>query len=372
MARGDGAGALDATGAKMLVFGGDKAVAVCGDIPAHTNASDTWILDVGGCAWRAVAAGAGPGARARHAAVLDHDKNRALIFGGRTRAGTSGPYTLMNDVWSFDFATEAWSKVAATGALPSARSNAAAVLDHGKLIVFGGSTSTDGLQFIPQNDTFSLDLATNVWSAVASTSTKPPARLFHAMAVDEASRVAYLFSGGGANAFMGPFFTDVWALDLAAQTWSQVTTTGDAPRGRINHGMVYDASRKRLVTFAGHDDGPLGNGNDLFALDLTASPAAWTNLSKGDVPNKAPNGQCGFPPDFTTIDKAAPERRSAFVFAPRVDGSGFMVFGGKSDCGVLSDAWYWSASSLRWTTLKATPVGLSCLRTSTTCSGLCG
>jgi hypothetical protein len=78
-----------------------------------------------------------------------------------------------------------------------------------------------------------------------------------------------------------------------------------------------------------------------------------------------------FPADFTVIDKAAPERRSAFAYGPRVDGRGFAVFAGAGDCGNLADSWWWSAGSQAWTTVQASPVGLSCLRFQTSCTGLC-
>ena len=372
-ARGDVGGALDPSGQKLVVFGGDTAVAACNDIPAHTHANDTWILDVGCGSWKQVTPPDGPGARARHAMVTDADRNRAIVFGGRTRSGTSGPYTALNDAWAFDFAAETWTKLQASGVAPQGRSNATAVVDpKGKqLVVFGGSTDTSGTAFTPTADTFVLDLEGGAWRAIAA-SPAPPARLFHAMAVDTDSRVAYVFSGGDENAFTGPFFKDVWALDLKGESWSKVATTGSAPAGRINASLVFDQSAKRLVVFGGHDDGAVGNQNEVYSLDVSATPAAWSRLGGGDKLNKPPSATCMFAPDFTTIDTAAPERRSAFALGARVDGRGFVVFGGKSDCGLLSDAWWWSGSTEAWTPMKMSPVGLSCLRTSTTCTGLCG
>jgi hypothetical protein len=135
---------------------------------------------------------------------------------------------------------------------------------------------------------------------------------------------------------------------------------------------VFDEVSKQLVAFAGHDDGTIGNENDLFVLDVTRSPAPWTKLPPGDTPGSPSTGVCSFPPDFTKIDKQAPERRSAFAYAPRVDGHGFVVFGGGGDCGLLADSWWWSNGSRQWTSVQPSPVGLSCLRVQTSCKGLCG
>jgi hypothetical protein len=98
----------------------------------------------------------------------------------------------------------------------------------------------------------------------------------------------------------------------------------------------------------------------------------WKKLPHGDVYKTPPKGTCDFPPDFTTIDTEAPERRASFVIGTRVDGRAFVVYGGRSDCGLLADAWWWSGGNEAWTNVVKSPVGLSCLRYSTTCGGLCG
>jgi len=376
-ARGDVAGALDPGGTKMVIFGGDAAVVPCGSTTgAHEHEGDTAVIDLACGSWHVAAAGASaPEARARHAMAADPDRGRALLFGGRTRSGSSGAYTLFDDVWAFDFAGEAWSKVPTSGGKPPPRSNTAMVVSRhaAELVAFGGNSDTTGFAFEPLGDTWALDLTSGAWRAIATGGTRPPARLFHAMAIDDDAGVVYLFSGGDANAFTGPFLKDLWALDLGSETWRRLTPGGDAPRGRINHGMTFDAVSHRLLVFGGHDDGPVGNQNDVYALDVTVDPPSWSKLPGGDAFNKAGTSQCTFPPDFTIIDPRSPERRAAFAMGARPDGRGFAVFGGKSDCGLLDDVWWFSdGASPGWTSVRATPVGLSCLREQTSCSGLCG
>jgi N-acetylneuraminic acid mutarotase len=340
---------------------------------------ETFVLDVGCGVWTQMKNGTAPPARARHAMATDFDNDRAYLFGGRTRAGTSGPYTLFNDVWSFDFKQNVWAQVTTSGTGPTARSNTAIAIDaKGKqLVVFGGNTSTDGLTFTPQSDTFVMDLASGAWKQIAQAGA-PPARLFHAMAIDQDARVAYVFSGGDANAFTGPFLSDVWALDLANETWSKVDTTGDGPDGRIKHSLAFDSVAKRLVTFGGHDDGTAqmgdpGNENRAYALDVTKKPAVWSKLDGGETVSNAQASQCNFPADFTKIDTAVPERRSAFAFGASKDGRALVIHGGDSDCGVLTDAWYFGGGQTGgWAVSKDNPVGQSCLRTQTTCKNLCG
>ncbi len=302
--RGDTAAALSPLADKLVLFGGDTGNTPCGGAPSHAHVGDTWVMDVVCGVWRQVQTDS-PDARSRHSMITDAKNNRALLFGGRTRPGSSGSYTLFNDVWTFDFTAETWQKLATSGAAPSARSNSAITLDTtgNQLIVFGGNTSVSGLSFSPMDDTYVLDLATLAWRALAP-ATKPPARLFHAMAMDDSARTAYVYGGGDANAFAGPFLTDLWALDVAAETWKAVTTSGKAPNGRIKHGLTFDTTQKQLLMFGGHDDGEIGNENDVYALDVSSH--AWSRLPGGDTINKPSSATCVFAPDFTNIDKNDP------------------------------------------------------------------
>jgi len=368
--RGDSAAALDASGKLALLFGGDTGNAPCAGSPSHVHVGDTWVFDRSCSVWIPIEGGANPSTRSRHVLVSDVAHNRAILFGGRRREAASGPYTALNDTWAFDFKAQAWTQLMTTGTPPSARSNAAAAIDTtgNRLVLFGGNASTDGLSFTPLDDTWSLDLDSLAWSAV-KTAKKPPARLFHSLAIDSASQTAYVASGGDANAFTGPFLTDIWALDLRASAWTELMPTKALANGRINFGMSFDSVNKRLLAFGGHDDGAVGNTNEIWAFDIAT--VAWSRLPFGDKLQTPSKQTCVFAADFTKIDKASPERRSAFAFAPTADGAGFAVFFGKGDCGLIGDALGFDGALPGWTMLSASPVGLSCLRAQPNCTSLC-
>src|SRR5262249_33502964 len=158
---------LRGDGKEMVIFGGDTAIVVCGDTPKHEHAGDTWILDTGCGRWKEITAMPAPGARARHAMALDDKRDRAILFGGRTRpSGSMAASPRFNDVCAFDFKPETWSEIKPSGTAPSARSNMTVVIDGDDLIVFGGSPSPSGLSFTPKNDTFALDLVKNEWREI--------------------------------------------------------------------------------------------------------------------------------------------------------------------------------------------------------------
>jgi hypothetical protein len=376
--RADTAGTLSADGRTFLIFGGDTALPVCGQTPKRAHVGDTWLLDTACGGWTEVSAMGGPSARARHAMALDAARSRAILFGGRTRAGSSGPYTLFNDVWAFDFAKKTWAEIPTTGTGPTERANAAVAIAGSRLLVFGGSTDTSGLTFAPTNDTYALDLETNAWSKLATVGGPPPARLFHSLAVDPTGTYAYVYSGGDKNAFTGPFLTDLWTLEIGKAAWSKHTPTkGDTDgAGRIKFGLSARAGEGDkapvLFAFGGHDDGALGNRNDVITVDTSAAQPAWSSVRVGDVLAKMPAGACNFPVDFTTEDPASPERRSAFAFGALPSGASFVVFGGDSDCGRMSDAWWFDSVAGAWTAIRTTLPGITCLRTgSTMCQSLC-
>ena len=101
-----------------------------------------------------------------------------------------------------------------------------------ELIVFGGNTSTSGLSFTPMNDTFALDLTTGAWRSLAAAGA-PPARLFHSAAYDADAHRIYVATGGDENAFLGPFFADVWALDLATDSRLRAALKPETSRATV-------------------------------------------------------------------------------------------------------------------------------------------
>ncbi len=366
--RGDGVGVVDPTSGRLYIFGGDTGPVVrC--IPAPAFNAETWRYDPACDRWDAITGDAHPSPRSRMAWALDTRRRRMVVFGGRFRQGSTGSYTLYNDVWAFDLATETWEAITPEGELPAARSNATAVYDpdRDRLVLFGGNTSVSGLTFTPRNDTWALDLAQRTWSRVTTTGTAPTARLFHSAALVGRSMVVY--GGGGANAFMGPFYRDASRLDLDTNAWSRVALTGDTDilAGRISASLVATGDAALLV--GGHDDGALGNRNDLLRF---GADGAVSVVRAGDALGTPGSGFCDFPPDFATTDESSPERRSAFVLGVDPARNRAIVYGGKTDCGLAGDVWSLDLAAGAWRALRSTNDGLSCQRSGReNCRSLC-
>lgn len=356
--RGEVGGAWDPTGKRLVFFGGDEGTPV--ECQSQTSFSaETWAWETDCGTFADLTKDAGPSARGRHAYV--GDEGHLYVHGGRYRDGTSGNYTLLDDLWAFDYATDTWELLAEEG--PGKRTNHTLVVDGDRLILFGGNESRDGASFAPLGDTWAFDLTTRTWEELETTG-DPTARLFHAAATD--GDTMWVYGGGDEGAFTGPFFGDVVALDLTTLAWTEVNGGRGGPDGRIWANLDYRDGK--LVMFGGHDDTALGNTNQLWTYDIAGDD--WTELVHGDVLSNSAVGFCDFPADFVEPDLSAPERRDANVAALSPEGE-LWIFGGKTDCGIVNDVWSWSLDGGAWTEHSSATAGEICQRAYAECTELC-
>jgi hypothetical protein len=368
--RAESFGAFDEMRDRLVFFGGDSGMPKqC--MPSPHPIGETWIYDPTCRSFTEAMTTSDPGARARGAAVYDASDDRLVLFGGRYRQAASGPYTVYGDVWSLDLAAMQWTELDG-GTGPAGRSSTAAAFDttKGEMIVYGGNSSTSGLTFTPLGDTWAFDVKAGAWRQIA-TSGDPAKRLFHAAAIDPEGRRFFVYGGGGADAFTGPFYADLWSLDLESGAWTELSDGAGGPRGRIQASLAYDAAKGRLLVFGGHDDGTIGNSNDTWAFDLASN--AWVNITPAEAITDPPTGFCDFPADFTAPNLDAPDRRSSQVSGFDATRGALYVFGGATDCGLIDDVWRFDAAADVWANQVPATIGEACTRGSdpSSCQSLC-
>ena len=140
----------------------------------------------------------------------------------------------------------AWRQLAVTG--PAAREDHTWTLhgDGAVAYLFGGR---DGATVI--GDLWAYDLAADTWAPIEADGA-PPARFGHeAVWVDDVGLVVFAGQAGAT------FFDDLWAFDPEAATWRQLPSGGDVPVARygtcaaigpdgrlwISHGFTSDGTR---------------------------------------------------------------------------------------------------------------------------------
>ncbi len=199
--------------------------------------------------------GAAPAARFGHSGLYDSSSNRMIIFGGATSSTSC-----LNDLWILDNANSAhgtpdWISMTASGTLPPARMNQAAVYDPAQntAIIFGGTNCASGYL----SDVWVLSNAngeggTPAWSQLSPSGTPPAARENSSAIYDSVNNVLTIYAGdiGGSG------FADVWTLSNAngqggTSLWQQLAPSGTAPNGRTGQSTVYDTTNNRMIMYGG-------------------------------------------------------------------------------------------------------------------------
>jgi len=291
----------------------DRVVVFGGDAPGVLN--DVWALSLGGTpAWTGLApSGTLPSARYLHGAIYDPVRDRMVVFGG---LGYS--FSILGDVWTLSLtSTPAWTQLTPTGTPPSARYAHSMIYDpiRDRIVVFGGLGIIGGGYL---NDVWALSLAgTPTWTEVTPTGTLPIARYGHQAFYDPVRDRMVVFGGLYYDGIGNRHLNDVWALTLAgAPSWTEVTPNGTPPSPRSSHTAVYDPLRDRMVTFGG-EVSPGAYLNDVWALSLAGTPT-WTALAPIGAP---PNARYA----HSTVYDSSRDR--------------IIVYGGDDGSGTLDDVW---------------------------------
>lgn len=122
------------------------------------------------------------------------------------------------------------------------------------------------------------------WVSVAANGDKPSRREDATWTVDPAAGTAWLFGGRSGGTTRG----DLWAFDLASDTWSRIVPVGSAPAPRFGHDATWVPGRG-LIIFGGQADATTFF-DDVWQFD----PAAlkWTKLPASGAVPKARYGSC--------------------------------------------------------------------------------
>ncbi|MCO4764390.1 MAG: hypothetical protein KC502_22960 [Myxococcales bacterium] len=360
--RSEQAGAWDSKGQRLVMFGGSFAVPKNCSFVAATSETETWIYDKACDSWK-MSQSLGPMGRGRAGSVWKEGYG-LIIFGGRSRVGTSGPYTMYNDTWAFNPDTDKWTLISAKGPIAK-RFNVSMVIrdDTGDLLVFGGNTSGSALQYTPNNDVWSYNFKSGTWTEVKTAGTPPAKRFFSGGLWDSKRKRFVIYGGADASLFSqtAKFKDDLWGLDFSETPakWTKLDTkSGGKPDGRYWSELVYYADADRYVMFGGHDDKQQGNRNDLWGFDATSGQ--WATMLLGDVYQKPAISFCNFPPDFTKVEEDVPERRNGGLVVGSKEG--VWIAGGKTDCGVIDDLHFYSYKTGKWAEVTGATVGEACLR----------
>ncbi len=272
--------------------------------------NDTWTYAFATNTWTDVTTTKAPSARAEGTLSYDSRSQRSILFGGWSFAGAH------DDTWTYDAVDNTWTN-ATKGVAPPANLGGTAFdpLENETLLLLTGSTLP------PYETTWTFDFATSLWTSMSMPGSGLP-RSFLAMAYDSRAGLSVVF-GGLMNATRGVTVNNqTWTFNLTTFAWTNRTTAG-APSPRTNASMAYDAAADRVVLFGGTSK-PGVYLSDTWAFDLATD--TWTNV---------------------TTSAPSPRASAGFAYDSRADR--FVLFGGANPTGFLRDTWAYDFGTRTWT-----------------------
>lgn len=271
--------AFDTARKMVVMFGG---AGMSPNTGMATPTQDTWEWSTASGKWSNRTAGTAPDARSGAAMIYDSKRGKVVLFGGRSGSGYN-----YEDTWEWDPGTGVWTDLTNAGSHPSGRSQFGMVYEAstGKVLLFGGGRSdanvSDGTGVVVSlGDTWELDPATHVWTALTPTAS-PSARHDFGLVWDSTRNKAVLFGGMqiDTSGVSGIPKQDSWEWDPSTATWTERTSQGSKPAARYGHSMAFDGSRNKVVVFGGFDMATGGSLNDVWDWDPTTG--TWSQRLTG-------------------------------------------------------------------------------------------
>ena len=352
------------TGARAVYDEAVESVVMFGGLtsadPATARAyepNDTWEFD--GTRWIRRYTPNSPPGRLSHSMVYDSNRDRTILFGGRTGAD------LLADTWAYtgDWFSRNWEELETPNA-PQAREFAGMAFDplRDRVILFGGRQfSDDKKQLVHLFDTWEFDGTT--WTRILEDGPQLRQPL---LAYDAARNELVLMGNDGSNDLV----TKMYTYDAAARAWNE-RTPETLPPCVNESAMVYDPDAQRILLIGGvciptdttksspsteemyawdgtnwteiEDDRLLFRStNHAFAYDAKWKSAvifggtlAYTSAVRNDT-NMYRDENWIFPP----FDITGPSPRSLFAMATDPVRNVIWVLGGIADGGIASgDLW---------------------------------
>lgn len=271
--------------------------------------TETWVWN--GSGWIKQTPAADPGRRDWAELIYDTSMQKVILMGGYNyQIGAPSA-----DIW-------VWDPLAAGGATwyevssqPMNRNYHAMAYDSNRneTILFGGSKRISTYQYLYFMDTWRYD--SSGWTQLHPL-TNPPKRIEHKMVYDSARQRVVLFGGYGPSAALD----DTWEWD--GTNWTEVSPASPAlsPAARTGFMMAYDAARNETILYGG-----AGSFSDTWAWNGTV----WTEKTPASNPGNWSHGAMTYDPARQVI----------------------VLYGGNAS--TATDTWEWDGNN--WTQKSLTP-----------------
>ncbi|KAI4317627.1 hypothetical protein L6164_025483 [Bauhinia variegata] len=253
-----------------LVSWGKKALLIGGKTDPGSDRISVWAFDTETECWSLMEAkGDIPVARSGHTVV--RASSVLILFGGEDAKRRK-----LNDLHMFDLKSMTWLPLHCTGTGPSPRCNhVAALYDDKVLYIFGGESKSRTL-----NDLYSLDFETMAWSRIKIRGFHPSPR---ASCRGVLCGTKWYITGGGSRKKRHP---DTLIFDILKVEWS-VAITSPTSSTTTNKGfslvLIQHKEKDFLLAFGGSKKEP-SNQVEVLIMEKNES-----TLGKRSTPTKGQN-----------------------------------------------------------------------------------
>jgi len=269
--------------------------------------NDLWRFDLQSGTWHEILADDGqthfdPSARRPCGRVLPcwvEANGKFYLFGGLTVLGAGWKIRLLNDLWSFDPATERWSLLESDdrrilksptevdGKRPSALAAMGATVIGNRIFMYAG-WGGDRAKGVLSPQLWSFDVISRTWTVHGNGDDKAtswPAKRY-CPAVTTIDGKLYVWGGRDTTDRSPQFYNDLWSFDPAINKWTQLA--GNATHSALKtqpsarYAMGHARVGKNWYMFGGFgaERGNSPQLNDLWRLDVHSG--RWTLIQPHD------------------------------------------------------------------------------------------
>jgi hypothetical protein len=224
----------------------------------------------------------GPSEREHPAMIMDGgDPDRVLLYGGF--AFEPQQYTVVDDLWAYDFETEAWTALPTPNAPSFAAGRLAPIEGERALLYYGGSDQNNDQPFVLSR----LDFGDSdgEWASISPQGAPDGGSSLGSFVYDP-PRDRYLSICG--FGYLG-IHCDIEAYLAGEDRWTWLTPETEIPEGRYGFFAANDLENERVVIWSGGRfsfDGSVNPAQDTWALELAEEPVRWVKLSDDGPPGR--------------------------------------------------------------------------------------
>lgn len=244
--------------------------------------SDFWRYDITEDRWTILSKNTanenGPGLLYNHQMVVDPEKQKIYVFGGKIAGDGAGSDTY-SGLYCYSIETATWRLVFSDVSQSKTSIRILSRIGHSmlfnpksrELYIFAGQRYKDGLA-----DFYVFDIDSEKLYTISRDYTKqggPDAGFTHRSVINTNNEYIYALSGltrGNCQSSKESFRNVVWTYDLKTDTWKKVyqgkrfPNDSEEPIPRFAHQLVYNPINSCLYLFGGN---PGEDGNDQLRLD---------------------------------------------------------------------------------------------------------